>query len=310
MEIIEELEPNRRSVYCGAIGYLGFDGAMDTNIAIRTLVCKGNTTHLWAGGGIVADSELDSEYQEIPSQSPGHAGSAARRDGARHSRPLAHATLVMSERAPANDPLADRRVVVKIGGSLCDAPVLPALLSTVARQARSRVVVVPGGGPFADQVRSTQARWRYSERAAHAMALLAMAQYGLMLSAIEPRLVPASNAAAIEALWRQRQVAVWTPAPGELDGEQIEETWDVTSDSLAAWLAGILGHADLLLVKSAPGPSERCNRAAILESDLVDAAFARYATKTEGRICLLGPDEHACLEQMLSGPPAKVQAIE
>ena len=64
MQIIEELEPNRRGVYCGAIGYVGFDGAMDTNIAIRTLqVCKG-MTHLWAGGGIVADSDPEEEYQE------------------------------------------------------------------------------------------------------------------------------------------------------------------------------------------------------------------------------------------------------
>jgi para-aminobenzoate synthetase component 1 len=64
MEIIEELEPNRRGIYCGAIGYLGFDGAMDTNIAIRTLVHSGGLTRLWAGGGIVADSDAQSAYRE------------------------------------------------------------------------------------------------------------------------------------------------------------------------------------------------------------------------------------------------------
>ena len=64
MEIIEELEPTRRSIYCGSIGYLGFDGAMDTNIAIRTLLHQGNRMYCWAGGGIVADSVLDGEYQE------------------------------------------------------------------------------------------------------------------------------------------------------------------------------------------------------------------------------------------------------
>ena len=61
MEIIEELEPHRRSVYCGAIGYMGFDGAMDTNIAIRTLVYHAGWMHCWAGGGIVMDSELEAE---------------------------------------------------------------------------------------------------------------------------------------------------------------------------------------------------------------------------------------------------------
>jgi para-aminobenzoate synthetase component 1 len=64
MEIIEELEPNRRGVYCGAIGYIGFNGNMDTNIAIRTLVCSENTIRFWAGGGIVNDSVVDDEYQE------------------------------------------------------------------------------------------------------------------------------------------------------------------------------------------------------------------------------------------------------
>lgn len=64
MEIIEELEPHRRSVYCGALGYVGFDGNMDTNIAIRTAVTQGDRYLYWAGGGIVADSDVNSEYDE------------------------------------------------------------------------------------------------------------------------------------------------------------------------------------------------------------------------------------------------------
>jgi para-aminobenzoate synthetase component 1 len=64
MEIIEELEPHRRSVYCGSIGYLSACGRMDTSITIRTLVCNDQYIYCWAGGGIVADSVADSEYQE------------------------------------------------------------------------------------------------------------------------------------------------------------------------------------------------------------------------------------------------------
>jgi para-aminobenzoate synthetase component I len=64
MQIIEELEPHRRGVYCGAIGYAGFDGGMDVNIAIRTLVYSQGVVRCWAGGGIVADSRLEDEYQE------------------------------------------------------------------------------------------------------------------------------------------------------------------------------------------------------------------------------------------------------
>src|SRR3989338_6035986 len=64
MQIIEQLEPDRRGIYCGAIGYVGFDGNMDSNIAIRTLVHSNGQIRCWAGGGIVADSDLAAEYQE------------------------------------------------------------------------------------------------------------------------------------------------------------------------------------------------------------------------------------------------------
>ena len=64
MEIIEELEPNRRSVYCGSIAYIGFDGNMDSNICIRTLVSYKNKLYFHAGGGIVWDSMVDAEYKE------------------------------------------------------------------------------------------------------------------------------------------------------------------------------------------------------------------------------------------------------
>ena len=66
MQIIEELEPHRRSVYCGSIGYISFNGRMDSNICIRTLVADRSSQqiHCWAGGGIVADSNAEAEYQE------------------------------------------------------------------------------------------------------------------------------------------------------------------------------------------------------------------------------------------------------
>lgn len=64
MEIIEELEPHRRSLYCGSVGYISFDGKTDTNIAIRTMLWDQGQIHVAAGGGIVMDSEMESEYQE------------------------------------------------------------------------------------------------------------------------------------------------------------------------------------------------------------------------------------------------------
>lgn len=71
MQVIEQLEPHRRGVYCGSIGYAGFDGNMDSNIAIRTLVYSDNVIRFWAGGGIVADSEMQAEYQETLDKAAG-----------------------------------------------------------------------------------------------------------------------------------------------------------------------------------------------------------------------------------------------
>lgn len=64
MEIIDELEPTARGVYTGSIGYLGYNGNFDLNIAIRTIVVKGNTAYFQVGGGIVADSDPEDEYRE------------------------------------------------------------------------------------------------------------------------------------------------------------------------------------------------------------------------------------------------------
>jgi para-aminobenzoate synthetase component 1 len=64
MEIIEELEPTRRSLYCGSLGYVSCHGEMDTSILIRTLVCSNGQIHCWGGGGITGDSDATEEYQE------------------------------------------------------------------------------------------------------------------------------------------------------------------------------------------------------------------------------------------------------
>lgn len=64
MEIIEELEPTRRSLYCGSVGYISCDGKIDTSIAIRTLIYGNNKMYCWGGGGIVADSDAEQEYGE------------------------------------------------------------------------------------------------------------------------------------------------------------------------------------------------------------------------------------------------------
>jgi len=71
MQIIDELEPTERGVYCGSIGMIGLDGSISLNIAIRTMVQTGRVVHLHAGGAIVADSQPEAEYEEAVSAARG-----------------------------------------------------------------------------------------------------------------------------------------------------------------------------------------------------------------------------------------------
>jgi 5-(aminomethyl)-3-furanmethanol phosphate kinase len=144
--------------------------------------------------------------------------------------------------------------VVKIGGSLAYAAELPAWLAALALHGGGRVVIVPGGGPFADLVRRAQAHQGYADATAHAMALLAVAQYGLMMAGIEGRLVAAAGLSQIREVLATGRVPVWIPGPDGAPG--VRASWEVSSDSLALWVAGQVGATDLALIKSrAPGHS-------------------------------------------------------
>jgi 5-(aminomethyl)-3-furanmethanol phosphate kinase len=173
----------------------------------------------------------------------------------------------------AGDEIGRKGVVVKLGGSLAFAPALTEWLAALAAGG-GRAILVPGGGPFANQVRDTQRRRPFDDATAHRMALLAMEQYGLMLCALHPALRPAATRAAIARLRRQGLVPVWLPSAMALGRPEIAESWDVTSDSLAAWLAATLGLRHLVLVKSAPPPepatAERLAAAGYIDPMLPD----------------------------------------
>lgn len=136
--------------------------------------------------------------------------------------------------------------IVKLGGSLWDAPVLRDWLDAAARAPRP-VTIVPGGGPFADAVRAAQPVMGFDDRAAHRMAILAMQQYAEALAALEPRLPLLADPSS-------EGVCIWSPWPSAADASDLRPSWDITSDSIAAWLAARSGAEMLVLVKSAPVP--------------------------------------------------------
>jgi 5-(aminomethyl)-3-furanmethanol phosphate kinase len=163
--------------------------------------------------------------------------------------------------------------VVKLGGSLFDAPELSPWLCALAAHGAGEVVIVPGGGPFADGVRTAQQHRRFGDESAHRMALLGMAQFGLMLAGMEHKLALAEDEAQIAAALALRKTAIWLPVDTELT-RNLPANWDFTSDSISAWLAKALGANALLLVKAAACGEGRYSLSLLETRKIVDAHFA------------------------------------
>lgn len=163
---------------------------------------------------------------------------------------------------------------------------------------RGGVVIVPGGGAFADQVRSAQRHWRFDETTAHRMAIVAMQQMALLFRGLNAGLHIAGSTAEINATLAQNQTALWSPDYHALDRAGIAATWDITSDSLAAWLAGELGASGLILVKSAALP-EDADLSRLGDAGIVDAAFGAFAARLNCPVKLFHRDQlRACMNYM------------
>jgi 5-(aminomethyl)-3-furanmethanol phosphate kinase len=188
---------------------------------------------------------------------------------------------------PENAP-----IIVKLGGSLAFSQHLTAWLDALLLVA-GRVVIVPGGGPFADAVRAAQSTIGFDDLSAHHMALLAMEQFGCALAGLRPSLSPAGSVAAIRAALRAGAVPVWAPTRMVLNANDVPSSWDVTSDSLAAWLAGALGAKLLLLVKSIERPQAPVRAADLAACGIVDPCFPRFLEASGAQAYLAGPSDHA-----------------
>jgi aspartokinase-like uncharacterized kinase len=174
-------------------------------------------------------------------------------------------------------------VVVKLGGSLFEgtpggAGAGPSLLALLHR-ATTPVVVVPGGGGFADLVRAEQERLGLVDTIAHRMALIAMHQMALVLVSLAPdppRLVVAAPRSAIDDALTGRRIPVWVPLPMTDRDLEIPEDWSITSDGLALWLARRLRARHVALVKAADVPAG-LSAADLAARGIVDPYFSRHA---------------------------------
>jgi 5-(aminomethyl)-3-furanmethanol phosphate kinase len=167
--------------------------------------------------------------------------------------------------------------VVKIGGSLLGSPELERWLAVAAKHSDGKIIIVPGGGVFADAVREAQILSKISDACAHRLAVLAMDQFGLLLANMNPLLATASSEMEIdERTWQHRGI-VWLPSRMVLADNNIPKNWDMTSDSLAAWLAHKLGAQHLILVKSDKPTDKKLCLKTITDDGLVDEVFGDFA---------------------------------
>ena len=145
--------------------------------------------------------------------------------------------------------------VIKVGGSLAEDPEgLRALCSKLSELAKKyAIIVVPGGGRFADAVRDFDQRFTLSQSIAHRMAILGMDQFGLLLTDITPNSCAVHRLENAERLSEAKRVPIFLPSTLMFQEDPLENSWDVTSDSIATFVALQLRVAKVLLVTDVDG---------------------------------------------------------
>ena len=167
-----------------------------------------------------------------------------------------------------------------------DATTLVHCLNTIEQKFSDKVILVPGGGVFADQVRTMQQQWKFDDEIAHRMALIAMHQMALLFKSIQQSFVLASNISDIQQALLKQSVVIWMPDLEELNAFGVEASWNISSDSLAAWLAKQLTASELILVKSAEIPL-KLDIQQMQKLNLLDQAFNEYSNNASYKITVI-----------------------
>ena len=173
-----------------------------------------------------------------------------------------------------------QHTVLKVGGSLARGDGLQDLCREISVLGHQHpLLVVPGGGEFSDLVRQAYSRYDLGETAAHCMALLAMDQYGYLLS----RLIEGSSLeTGMDSACRTAasgRVAILLPSASVLDSDCLPHSWQVTSDTIAAWVARETGSPRLILLKDVDGLMPSLNSP---EGIIKEMTAEQLALHTEG----------------------------
>ena len=201
-----------------------------------------------------------------------------------------------------------RLIVVKLGGSVVRSAELTAWLDAIAA-APCPIVVVPGGGALADEVRSVQAALGFGDSAAHRMALLAMDQLAWAVAGLRQGFVVGTTEAELRAALERGEIAVWAPYGLIAGRSDIEESWRLTSDSLALWLAARIGASCCFLVKSVRRQGTGADAQALAQAGIVDAAFPSMLKDARVPAFLLGRGDQQTFADALAATDGEARGL-
>jgi len=189
--------------------------------------------------------------------------------------------------------------VIKIGGSLYTSDCLKQWLELIASYSKKNILIVPGGGPFADQVRSADREYNLDPKHAHSMAVLAMQQYGMLMASLCPKLKLACKPEEILQLWENDNAVIWEPMEMVQSSCTLDASWQHTSDSIAAWLASNLNIDNLLLIKSSKQVIGESNFNELAEKGCIDANLPDLILENNLKLHLLHKSQLHQIEKML-----------
>ena len=192
-------------------------------------------------------------------------------------------------------------IVLKLGGSLMHSKELVVWLENIFSRTRDNIIiVVPGGGKFAENIREAQRQLNFNNKIAHKMALLAMCQYGYFLTGINADIKILKNTKILHLDKNIGGPLLWLPDDLLENISEISENWDFSSDSISLWLATYLAADKLVIVKSKKIIYNQSRIKDHIANEDVDKGFKKNINKYKGEIFFLENTEHYQLENILS----------
>lgn len=187
-------------------------------------------------------------------------------------------------------------LIVKLGGSLYNSSTLTAWMQTLADySAKVPIIIVPGGGPFANQVANAQKQHDISDKTAHHMAILAMKQFGLILADLQPHSGILNTNDSINM-----KLSIWLPDDSLLDEPNLPHNWKISSDSIALWLAVKLSAQQLILIKSVK--TDTASITALTNSHIIDSGFSDLFASHPINTKIIHAQDHTAFGSAINQP--------